>query len=59
MIDAKAKFDWHIDAVQLGTQLIKAKEVKDFPRMLKEIDHKQWQQFFLNEAKKLKKDIFE
>lgn len=59
LIDAKAKFDWHIDAIQLGTQLIKVKEVKDYPRMLKEIDHNEWQDFFLNEAKKLKKDIFE
>lgn len=56
---AKVKFDWHIDAIQLGSQLIKAREVKDFPRMIKEIDHDQWRDFFLQEAKKLKKDIFQ
>lgn len=58
LMDAKAKFDWHIDPIQLGTQLIKATEVKDYPRMLKKIDHKEWQNFFLEEAKKLKKKIF-
>lgn len=56
---AKIKFDWHIDPVQLGIQLLKATEVKDYPRMLKEIDHKEWQDFFTKEAKKLKKEIFE
>lgn len=58
LMDAKAKFDWHIDPVQLGTQLIKAVEVKDYPKMIKKIDHREWQNFFLNEAKKLKKEIF-
>lgn len=58
LMDAKAKFDWHIDPIQLGTQLIKATEVKDYPLMLKKIDHKEWQNFFINEAKKLKKEIF-
>lgn len=58
LADVKIKFDWHIDAIQLGAQLLKAKEVKDYPRMIKKIDHKEWQNFFLNEAKKLKKEIF-
>lgn len=59
LMQAKVKFDWHIDPVQLGSQLIKATEVKDFPRMIKKIEHKEWQNFFLNEAKNLKKDIFD
>jgi len=58
LMDAKAKFDWHIDPIQLGTQLIKATEVKDYPWMLKKINHKDWQNFFLKEAKKLEKQIF-
>ncbi len=58
LLDAKAKFDWDIDPLQLGSQLLRAQEVKDFPRMLKPIDHQKWQDFFLNEAKKLKKQIF-
>ncbi|OGZ37262.1 MAG: hypothetical protein A3I88_01820 [Candidatus Portnoybacteria bacterium RIFCSPLOWO2_12_FULL_39_9] len=59
LLQAKAKFDWHIDAIQLGRQLVKAAEVKDYPRMLKKINHQAWRNFFLNEAKKLKKEIFE
>ncbi|PIY78721.1 MAG: hypothetical protein COY82_00990 [Parcubacteria group bacterium CG_4_10_14_0_8_um_filter_35_7] len=58
LIDAKVKFDWHIDPIQLGNQLIKATELKDYPRMLKKIDHKEWQGFFIKEARKLKKEIF-
>lgn len=54
---AKVKFDWHVDPLQLGTQFIKAKEVEDYPNMIEEIDHAEWQIFFIKEAKKLKKDI--
>lgn len=56
---ARIKFDWHIDPVQLGAQFMTVTEVKDYPRMLKEIDGKKWQDFFIKETKKLGKDIFE
>ncbi len=55
---ARIKFDWHIDPLQLGIQLLKAKEVKDYPRMIKKIAPKEWQDFFIAEAKKLGKKIF-
>lgn len=51
---AKIKFDWHIDAVQLGARLLQALELKDFPRMIIPINHHEWQHFFVQEAKKLK-----
>ncbi|MDO8590592.1 MAG: nucleotidyl transferase AbiEii/AbiGii toxin family protein [bacterium] len=54
---AKLKFDWHIDALQLGTQFIKSKEAEDFPRMLLEIQPEKWREFFLEEARKLRGDI--
>lgn len=57
LLKAKAKFDWHIDALQLGSRLLQAGEVADFPRMIEKISDKEWQNFFVNEAKKLKKDI--
>lgn len=56
---AKIKFDWHIDPIQLGAQFIKASEAKDYPRMIKKIENKKWQVFFIKEAKKLKNNIFE
>lgn len=59
LMQAKAKFDWHIDAIQLGSRLLEATEVADYPRMLKKIDHQEWKQFFVNEARKLKSEIFE
>ncbi|KKT46302.1 MAG: hypothetical protein UW39_C0025G0012 [Parcubacteria group bacterium GW2011_GWC2_44_17] len=37
---------------------MKASELKDFPRMIKTLDKKDMEGFFLREAKKLKKDIF-
>ncbi len=55
---ARAKFDWHIDPVQLGSRLAMAADMRDYPRMLREIDHQEWKNFFVNEARKLKKDIF-
>lgn len=55
---AKAKFDWHIDPIQLGSRLLQATEVADYPRMLKPVDHQSWKAFFVKEARKLKKDIF-
>lgn len=54
---ARAKFDYHIDLLQLGTQFFKATEVKDFPKMLIKIPHSSWQNFFLIEAEKFGKNI--
>ena len=58
LMKAKAKFDWHIDPAGLGAQLLQAVEMKDFPRMLKKIDHKDWQDFFVDQARRLEKKIF-
>ncbi|MBI5755055.1 nucleotidyl transferase AbiEii/AbiGii toxin family protein [Candidatus Peregrinibacteria bacterium] len=54
---AKIKFDWHIDPIQLGTQFIKAHEVEDYPRMIQKLNKKDWQDFFMAEAKKLGPNI--
>lgn len=54
---AKAKFDWHIDPIKLGTQFLKANEVKDFPKMIYKLKSADWQGFFEEEAKKLQSDI--
>lgn len=57
--NAHAKFDHYIDPLQLGAQFIKAKELKDYPRMLIQIEESVWQDFFVNEAKKLENQILE
>ncbi len=57
LMKAKVKFDWHIDPIQLGSKLLQATEVKDFPRMIKKINDDEWRNFFVEEAGKLKPDI--
>jgi len=56
---ARVKFDWYIDFIQLATQFIKVKDVFDLPRMVKEIEPREWQIFFIKEAENLKKEILE
>ncbi len=58
LMQAKAKFDWDISLIELGARFIEALKLTDYPRMLKKIDHQEWKNFFLEEAKKLKKEIF-
>jgi predicted nucleotidyltransferase component of viral defense system len=50
---AQIKFDNYIDPIQLGAQYMKTKELKDFPRMLVNIEENIWQDFFVTEAQKL------
>jgi len=55
---AKAKFDWDINPIQLGENLMKVITVKDFPRMLVPLDKKKMDDFFFGLAKSLESDIF-
>ena len=55
---ARIKFDAQIDPIQLGTQLLKAEDVHDLPRMLHKIDRLDWRNYFIREAKSLSKEIF-
>ena len=54
---AKSKFDWHIEPIQLASQFLKSEKAVDYPRMIIEIKASEWQEFFRNEAKKIKPDI--
>lgn len=58
LMQAKAKFDWDISLIDLGARLLEAAKASDYPRMLKKIDHREWKNFFIKEARKLKKEIF-
>lgn len=58
IILAKTKFDWHIDPIQLGQTFTQVVAVNDVPNMLVPLDKKDMERFFLEEAKKLAKDIF-
>lgn len=54
---AKMKFDWHIDYLQLGTQFTRASDVSDYPRMIEDVSEKEWIDFFVEEAKKMKDKV--
>ena len=54
---AKIKFDYHIDPLQLGAQFVRAEALKDYPSMLISLDKSAWQDFFLEEAKRLSSEI--
>ncbi len=54
---SNAKFDWHIDYLKLGTQFSLCNEVKDYPRMIREVEPEEWQDFFVNYAKSLEQKI--
>lgn len=56
---AKLKFDSHIDPIKLGTQFLLAQEVEDYPKFIQQIEGEKWQNFFLEEAKKLTSAIIE
>lgn len=58
ILDTKAKFDWHVDPLLLGSQLKKVTTLTDFPRMIKPLNRKDMERFFASEAKQLENDIF-
>lgn len=60
ILNAKAKFDWHIDPVTLSSQFLKVKGFpkSEFPQMLVKFDQKQMEDFFVKLAKSLEKEIF-
>lgn len=56
-IQAKTKFDWHIDPLQLGTQFNRVDEFLDDPILTKEINTKDMIIFFKTIAKDFQSDI--
>lgn len=54
---AKVKFDTHVDSLKLGSQFLLAEELKDYPNLIKSLKESEWQNFFRELAKNLKKDI--
>jgi len=57
---AKAKFDWNIDKINLANQFIKIKDIKkeDYPKVIVPFNLSDMEDFFLDLAKDLGKDIF-
>ncbi|MFH0943543.1 MAG: nucleotidyl transferase AbiEii/AbiGii toxin family protein [Candidatus Beckwithbacteria bacterium] len=60
ILEAKAKFDWHIDKIDLVNQFLKVKDITptEIPKMLVKFSQTKVENFFLQLAKSLKNDIF-
>lgn len=60
ILDAKAKFDWDIDRVNLANQFIRVKDIKEkeLPKMLVPFERRKMEDFYLKLAKSLEKEIF-
>ncbi len=54
---AKVKFDWHVDPLQLASQFLRAADAKDYPRLIAPLEPRVWKDFFGEEAQKLKGEI--
>jgi len=58
ILQAKAKFDWDIDRIQLGHKLMMVKTFTDFPKMLVTFSQKKMEDFYFFLAKSFEKEIF-
>jgi len=54
---ARIKFDTAIDPLQLGTSLVKSKDITGLPKMIINLDESQWRDFFYKKALELKSEI--
>ena len=55
---ARIKFDWTIDPLQMGTQLLRVNELEDEPKLINKITV-DWKKYFTKLAKDLKSDILQ
>jgi len=58
ILDAKAKFDWDVDKLNLAAQFLRVKEIREPLEMRKPFSQEEMEKFFFGLAKKLKKEIF-
>ena len=56
MKKARVKFDSNIDPLQMGQQLLKVTETLDSPTMIIDLPEKDWQDFWIQQAKDLKEE---
>lgn len=53
IMDAKIKFDWHIDPITLSSQFLRVKDLTELPTMLIPFDRGKMEKFYLALAKQL------
>ena len=59
ILDAKLKFDWHIDQFKLAETLLKSQDYSTLPKMLVPFDPKEMNTFFQEIVRSLEKNILE
>lgn len=58
MTQAFEKFELRVDPLQMSENILRVEKLEDMPIMLKSINIKAMRQFYLNEIKKIKQEIF-
>lgn len=58
ILDAKAKFDWHIDRMTLASQFMKVTDFDESALVIVPFNKKEMEFFFLDQVKLLEGDIF-
>lgn len=51
------KYDWDIDKLNLGSQLLKVRKLNDYPKMIKEFSKAKMINYYQAQARKFKDDI--
>jgi len=59
MKQARLKFDWYTDPIQLAAKFLLAKEVSDLPKMRVNLPENEWRDFFLDQAKAMQELSFD
>lgn len=54
---ARIKFDTFLDPIQLGSQLVTARNISDLPRMILKLPEKDWRTYFIDRARELKSEL--
>lgn len=54
---ANAKFDWHVNPLQLGENFLKASAFTDMPKVFLPFDQKEVEKFYIKLARELKPEI--
>lgn len=56
---ARMKFNFRIDYLQFGAKMMEVTKLQDDPLLIHDVSNKEVEQFILEEAKKLKEEVFE
>jgi predicted nucleotidyltransferase component of viral defense system len=56
---AQIKFDTYLDPIMMGAQLLRVTELKDYPRMIRDVSHDACVDYFIGVARGFEGQVFE